>query len=50
MEIKLGTAATPKAIDIGLEVTGKKLDDGVTRNDKNARGTLRIIEVDIYKK
>jgi beta-galactosidase len=31
------------------EVTGKKLDDGVTRNDAGAPGRLSIIEVEIYE-
>jgi hypothetical protein len=30
------------------EITGKKLDDGVARDDANAKGTLSIIEVEIY--
>ncbi|UYQ91884.1 DUF4982 domain-containing protein [Chitinophaga horti] len=30
------------------EVTGKKLDDGVARNDAAAKGTLSIIEAEIY--
>jgi beta-galactosidase len=33
----------------GVEVNGKKLDDGVTRNDANAKGTLSIIEAEIYE-
>ncbi len=32
-----------------LEVSGKKLDDGVARNDAGATGTLSIIEVEIYQ-
>lgn len=32
-----------------VEVSGKKLDDGVARNDANAKGTLSIIEVEIYQ-
>jgi hypothetical protein len=35
---------------IGVEVNGKKLDDGVARNDVDAKGTLSIIEAEIYKK
>ncbi|MFV0606232.1 MAG: glycoside hydrolase family 2 protein [Niabella sp.] len=31
-----------------VEVGGKKLDDGVTRDDAKAKGTLSMIEVDIY--
>lgn len=32
-----------------LEVSGKKLDDGVSRDDVKARGTLSILEVEIYE-
>jgi len=32
-----------------VEVSGKKLDDGVARNDIKAKGTLSIIEVEIYE-
>ena len=35
---------------IGVEMGGKKLDDGVARNDANAKGTLSIIEAEIYSK
>lgn len=33
-----------------VEVTGKKLDDGVSRDDKNARGRISIVEVEIYER
>ena len=33
-----------------VEVGGKKLDDGVARDDSNAKGTLSIIEVEINGK
>lgn len=33
-----------------VEVTGKKLDDGVVRDDKNARGRISIVEVEIYER
>jgi beta-galactosidase len=33
-----------------MEVSGKKLDDGVAIDDKNAKGTLSIIEVEVYEK
>lgn len=36
-------------VDNATEVSGKKLDDGVSRNDANAKGTLSIIEVEIYE-
>ena len=32
-----------------VEVSGKKLDDGVARNDATATGTLSIIEIEIYQ-
>ena len=32
------------------EVSGKKLDDGVARDDKDAKGRLSIIEAEIYEK
>ncbi|SHL13504.1 Glycosyl hydrolases family 2, TIM barrel domain [Chitinophaga jiangningensis] len=32
-----------------VEVTGKKLDDGVARDDSKAKGTLSIIEAEIYE-
>jgi len=36
--------------DTGMaEMSGKKLDDGVSRNDMNAAGTLSIIEAEIYE-
>jgi hypothetical protein len=35
---------------IGEEMNGRKLDDGVARDDKNAKGTLSIIETEIYQK
>ncbi len=31
------------------EIPGNKLDDGVIRDDSNAKGTLSIIEVEIYE-
>jgi beta-galactosidase len=35
--------------ETSTEVSGKKLDDGVARNDANSRGRLSIIEVEIYE-
>jgi beta-galactosidase len=32
------------------EVSGTKLDDGVAKDDKNARTTLSIIEAEVYEK
>jgi len=34
----------------GVEVSGKKLDDGVVRDDSKAKGTLSIIEVEVYER
>jgi len=34
----------------GVEVSGKKLDDGVARDDANAKGRLSIIEIEFYEK
>ena len=42
----IGQAAITE--DNSKEVNGKKLDDGVTRNDANAKGTFAIIEAEIY--
>ena len=36
--------------DSSVEVNGKKLDDGVARNDSNVGGRLSIIEAEIYEK
>lgn len=33
----------------GTEISGKKLDDGVSRDDANTKGRLSIIEVEIYE-
>ena len=33
----------------GVEVNGKKLDDGVTRDDANTKKRLSIIEAEIYE-
>jgi hypothetical protein len=48
VRIQLLQPATSTVIT-GTEVNGKKLDDGVTRNDANAKGTLSIIEAEIYR-
>ncbi|MGF2410689.1 glycoside hydrolase family 2 protein [Ferruginibacter sp.] len=49
LRIQLSAVAENKNADAGVEVNGKKLDDGVKRNDANAKGTLSIIEVEIYE-
>ena len=47
LKIELLAAATDVK-DNAVEVNGKKLDDGVVRNDMNAKGRLSIIEAEIY--
>jgi hypothetical protein len=44
------TSEMSSAANTGVEVNGKKLDDGVARDDSKAKGTLSIIEVEIYEK
>jgi hypothetical protein len=50
LRIQLSGVSQNKNTDAGVEVNGKKLDDGVARNDANAKGTLSIIEVELYEK
>jgi hypothetical protein len=50
VKIQLSGNSDDKAADAGVEVNGKKLDDGVLRNDANAKGTLSVIEVEVYEK
>ncbi len=49
VRIQLSGIAQNKTDDAGVEVSGKKLNDGVARNDANAKGTLSIIEAEIYE-
>ena len=35
--------------ETSTEVSGRKLDDDVTRNDATSKGRLSIIEVEIYE-
>ncbi|GAA4734196.1 DUF4982 domain-containing protein [Flavisolibacter ginsenosidimutans] len=49
VKIQLTGAASTKSNSSGVEVNGKKLDDGVTRDDAKAKGTLSIIEAEIYE-
>ncbi len=44
------TNETVSTSGTGVEVNGKKLDDGVVRDDSKAKGTLSIIELEIYEK
>lgn len=50
VRIQLVTPSKEQAGNTMVEVSGKKLDDGVARDDKNARGRLSIIEAEIYEK
>ncbi|MDF2193546.1 sugar-binding domain-containing protein [Paraflavitalea sp. CAU 1676] len=49
LRIQLAAAATATEGSQMVEVSGKKLDDGVSRDDANAKGTLSIIEAEIYE-
>jgi hypothetical protein len=49
VRIQLANAATSKDNNTGTEVGGKKLDDGVQRNDARSKGTLSIIEIEFYE-
>ncbi|GGH76183.1 beta-galactosidase [Filimonas zeae] len=49
VRIQLDGTATSTGGNSGVEVNGKKLDDGVARDDANAKGTLSIIEAEIYE-
>ena len=50
VRIQLKEASFAKASDtLGAEVSGKKLDDGVARNDASAKGTLSILEIEFYE-
>jgi hypothetical protein len=48
VRIQLSGVSKEQGDNIGVEVTGKKLDDGVARDDAKAKGTLSIIEAEIY--
>ena len=49
VRIELSGASANTGADVGVEVSGKKLDDGVTRDDAKAKGTLSVIEAEIYE-
>jgi hypothetical protein len=49
VKIQLSGNSDDKISSAGVEVNGKKLDDGVSRNDANAKGTLSVIEVEVYE-
>lgn len=49
VRIQLAGASAARGTNAGVEVNGKKLDDGVARDDAKARGTLSVIEAEIYE-
>lgn len=49
VRIQLASLSTDAAGNQMVEVSGKKLDDGVARDDSKAKGTLSIIEAEIYE-
>jgi hypothetical protein len=49
VRIQLTGAAVNGGSNSGVEVNGKKLEDGVARDDAKAKGTLSIIETEIYE-
>lgn len=51
VRIQLANVSKDRGGDVGVEVSGKKLDDGVARDDSKAKakGTLSIIEAGIYE-
>ena len=50
VRIQLANVTTDAAGNQMVEVNGKKLDDGVARDDAKAKGTLSIIEAEIYER
>ncbi|WP_114781812.1 glycoside hydrolase family 2 protein [Botryobacter ruber] len=48
VRIRLAGSATAEE-NLQVEVSGKKLDDGVARDDSKAKGTLSIIEAEVYE-
>lgn len=49
VRIQLATPMAAATDNQMVEVSGKKLDDGVARDDSKAKGTLSIIEAEIYE-
>lgn len=50
VKIQLKGNTEGKSENKHAEIGGKKLDDGVARNDAGSTGTLSIIEIDLYKR
>jgi hypothetical protein len=49
VKIQLAASSNNQAGKDMIEVSGKKLDDGVARDDSKAKGTLSIIEAEVYE-
>ena len=49
VRIQLAGTSSDQNLNAGVEVSGKKLDDGVARDDAKAKGTLSVIEVELYE-
>ncbi len=49
LKIELLPGGSAAGGNTGTEVSGKKLDDGVARDDINAGGKLSIIEAEVYE-
>jgi hypothetical protein len=49
VRIQLKDASSDVNNNMGVEVNGKKLDDGVARDDAKSRGTLSILEIEFYE-
>jgi beta-galactosidase len=49
LRIQLATLSKDEGGNVMVEVSGKKLDDGVARDDAKAPGTLSIIEAEVYE-
>jgi hypothetical protein len=49
VKIQLKDASSIVNNDTGVEVNGKKLDDGVARDDAKSKGTLSILEIEFYE-
>jgi len=50
VKIEMTDAGSGGQVTTGTEVNGKKLDDGVTRDDSGHAGRLSIIEAELYAK
>lgn len=49
VRIQLKDASSNVNNNVGVEVNGKKLNDGVARDDAKSKGTLSILEVEFYE-